>query len=384
MTGGGSGGHITPILAVASELKRLNPKLKVIYIGQKGDALGDVPAQHPAIDEVHAVRAGKWRRYHGEGLKQLLDVPTLLKNIRDGFYVLLGIWQSWRLLGLLRPQAVFIKGGFVGVPVGLAAALRHIPYVTHDSDAIPGLANRIIARWASLHTVALPKEVYKYPLNKTVTLGIPLAGEFTPVTPGMQKKYRSDLKLPGRGRLLFIIGGGLGAQRVNYAVAEVVPHLLREFSDLQVVHGVGRANEAQMQKLYEVELSSAEQSRVQVKGFISDVYRYSGAADVIITRAGATNLAEFAVQGKACIVVPNPILTGGHQLKNAKYLEAKQAALIVTEPDLEANPNVLAAKVSQLMKDEKLRAKLGAQFSHFAQPQSAKKLATLLLEQAKP
>jgi len=130
VTGGGSGGHITPLLAVAHELKQSRPEVRIVYVGQRGDRLGDIPAQDKNIDASYMVRAGKFRRYHGEGLKQLLDIPTMLKNIRDAFYVLIGIWQCFWLLGKLGPDAVFIKGGFVGVPVGIAAALRRIPRTT--------------------------------------------------------------------------------------------------------------------------------------------------------------------------------------------------------------------------------------------------------------
>ncbi len=383
MTGGGSGGHITPILAVAAELKKLQPTAKIVYIGQKGDSLSDIPAQNPAIDEVYAVQAGKFRRYHGEGLKQLLDIPTVAKNIRDAFRVVVGVFQSRRLLKRLQPDVIFVKGGFVGVPVGLAAARLHIPFITHDSDAIPGLANRIIGRWASMHAVALSEEIYPYPRNKTVTTGIPLRANFAAVTPELNNKYRQELGLPEAASLLFIIGGGLGAQRVNLAMAEAMPHLLQEYPELHVVHAVGRANEQDIKQLYTTGLSAAEQGRVEVRGYIEEPYIYSGAADVIITRAGATNLAEFALQGKACVVVPNPLLTGGHQLKNARYLEQKHAALLVTEHELQENPNVLAARVSALLKDGKLRAELAANLSTFAHPDAAKRLAELLLTHTK-
>jgi UDP-N-acetylglucosamine--N-acetylmuramyl-(pentapeptide) pyrophosphoryl-undecaprenol N-acetylglucosamine transferase len=381
MTGGGSGGHITPILAVAAELKKLQPDTRIVYIGQKGDALGDIPAKHPAIDAVYAVQAGKFRRYHGEGFKQLLDVPTMLKNLRDAFRVISGTFQSRKLLKTISPDVIFVKGGFVGVPVGLAAANLHIPFVTHDSDAIPGLANRIIARWASMHAVALPKEVYAYPADKTVTVGVPVASSFKLVNAAQKEAFRRELGMAPEAKLLFIIGGGLGAQRVNLAVAEAMPHLLHEFRDLQVVHGVGRANEETIQKLYTTALSSAEQGRVVVKGYFDNVYLYSGAADVIITRAGATNLAEFAVQGKPCIVVPNPLLTGGHQLENARYLEEKHAAVVVTEYELQENPNVLAARVSALLKDDARCKELAANLSTFAEPDAAKKLAQVLISQ---
>ena len=382
LTGGGSGGHITPLLAVAAELKRRQPDIRLIYIGQAGDKLGDIPAEHPAIDEVYAVRAGKFRRYHGEGLRQLLDIRTLLLNIRDAFYVLAGIWQSWRLLKRLQPDVIFVKGGFVGVPVGLAAARLHVPFVTHDSDAIPGLANRLIARWASAHAVALPKEVYKYPPDRTVTTGIPLQADFKPVDDKLRLEYRRQIDVPPKARLLFVIGGGLGAQRINRAVADAVPNLMREFPDLYVVHGAGRANEAAMQDHYRQALTEREQGRLRVFGYISDVYRYSGAADLVITRAGATNLAEFALQGRACIIIPSPFLTGGHQLKNAKYLAESRAGAVLQETDLIEDPNRLARQVSDLLRSDATRQEYENNIAAFAKPRATQALAELIINTA--
>lgn len=383
LTGAGSGGHITPLLAVSRELKRLEPKAQLIYIGQKGDKLSDIPAESPDIDEVYTIRAGKWRRYHGEGLKQLLDLPTLLKNLRDTVYVLIGLWQSWRLLRRLRPNVIFIKGGYVGVPVGLAAALLNINYITHDSDAVPGLANRLIARWANLHAVALPPEVYQYAANKTIMTGIPLQAEFKPVKAEQQQTYRRELDLPAKAKVLFVIGGGLGSRLVNLAVADALPHLLREFPDLHVIHAVGRANEAEMQVVYDDRLSETEQSRLQIHGFIKDVYRYSGAADIVITRAGATNLAEFALQGKACLVVPSPWLAGGHQQKNADYLAKQGAILELKEAELEADPHRLAKQVSDLLSQPDKQQQLSQQLAKFAKPSATNHLAKLIIEQAK-
>ncbi|MFO0781458.1 MAG: UDP-N-acetylglucosamine--N-acetylmuramyl-(pentapeptide) pyrophosphoryl-undecaprenol N-acetylglucosamine transferase [Candidatus Saccharimonadales bacterium] len=382
LTGGGSGGHITPLLAVAAELKQQKPDTKVIYIGHTGDKLADIPKKDTNIDEVYSVRAGKLRRYHGEGWKQILDVPTMLLNIRDVFYLAVGMLQSRKLLKKLQPSVIFIKGGFVGVPVGLAAGRLGIPYVTHDSDAIPGLANRIIAKKAALHAVALPVDVYDYPVEKTVSTGIPLRADFVPVTEKLQQEYREQLGIPATAKLLFVIGGGLGSQRINAAVADAVPHLLGEFQELHVIHAVGRANEEDMSARYK-SLSTSEQGRVHTKSYIDDVFRYSGAADIVITRAGATNLAEFALQGKACIVVPSPFLAGGHQLKNADYLEEQGAAVVIDETELAADPNRLANQVSELLSDRVRREQLGNKFATFAKPHAAAELAQLLFDQAK-
>lgn len=380
LTGGGSGGHITPILAVAAELKRLNPQAKLIYIGQTGDSLGDIPAHDPNIDQVFTVRAGKFRRFHGEGLKQLADIPTMMKNVRDVLFVVIGTYQSWRLMRRIKPGIVFSRGGFVSVPVAVGARLCRVPYITHDSDLTPSLANRLIARGAALHAVSFAKELYPYPADKTVTTGIPLNKNFKPVTQEIQKKYKSQLHIPETSKLVFVIGGGLGSQDVNSAVADIVPHLLQDFPDLYIVQAAGRNNDVELQDKYNSVVSEAERKRLQVHSFIHDVYRYSGAADIVVTRAGATNLAEFAMQGKACIVIPSSFLAGGHQLKNAEYLAEQGAALIIKTDELIADPNRLAQSLTDLLKDPTRRKRLGTELAKLAQPNAANQIAKLILE----
>ena len=380
LTGGGSGGHITPILAVAHELKRLQPDVRVIYIGHKGDKLGDLPQQNPDIDSIFYVRAGKFRRYHGEGLKQLIDIKTWLKNIRDAIYVVIGFFQSWLLLKKIRPDRMFIKGGFVGVPVGLAAALLNIPYITHDSDAMPGLANRIIGRWATIHSVALPKEVYKYSEHNTVTVGVPIHANYQPVSSSMQIKYRQEIGLGEYHKIILITGGGLGAQRLNIAVSKVIPDLLNQYKDLAIVHTVGRGNVTSMCDLYQQTLDSKDLKRVVIEGYLTDLYKFSAAADLIIARAGATNLAEFAAQRKACIIVPNPQLTGGHQLKNAAYLAEQNAIKIVTEKDIAHDKSIFENTIRALLDNQEQRDALSINLATFAQPNASILIAELLMK----
>jgi UDP-N-acetylglucosamine--N-acetylmuramyl-(pentapeptide) pyrophosphoryl-undecaprenol N-acetylglucosamine transferase len=383
VTGGGSGGHITPALAVAHELKHIRPDAQIIYISQTGDPLSDVPKEHADIDEMLSVRAGKFRRYHGEGLRQLLDVVTLYKNLRDAVWVLVGIWQSFWLLGRIKPDVIFTRGSFVSMPVCLAAALRGIPYITHDSDAIPSLTNRLIAPWARVHAVALPREVYtSYPPKKTVTVGVPISHTFEQLSADEVKATRKRLGLAKAGKVLFITGGGNGADRLNRAVMDCTPELLERYPDLFIVHLTGRALEAVTQQRYKHFLPPAEQERVIVKGFVTNLYAYSGAADVVITRAGGTSLAEFAAQAKACVVVPNRQLTGGHQLKNAQVLADRKAIKLIDEVHLVEDHHALMPPLTELF-DQPERAKtLGLRLAEIAQPNAAHLLAVVVLEVA--
>lgn len=380
MVGGGSGGHITPVLAVAKEIKARRPEAHLVYVIGKGDQLADIPKNDENIDEVVLVRAGKFRRYHGAGVKQLLDVPTLLKNIRDFFFVLAGTWQSYWLLRKYKPEVIFIKGGFVSVPVGLAAAARHVAFITHDSDAVPGLANRLISRWAALHTVAQPKELYKYPEEKILEVGVPVSADYHPVTAQQQQGWRKELGLAADSQVVMLTGGGNGAKLLNDALIGIAPRLLAEYPKLHLLHIVGRSHEQAAHEQYDISLGE-DTRNVTVKGFVKDLYRYSGCADLIITRAGANSLADFAIQQKACIVIPNPHLTGGHQIKNAEALEQRGAIRIVREADLEHNDDVLLKAVCELLEAPKRRQALAKNLHALYKANSAQLIVDVLLKQ---
>jgi UDP-N-acetylglucosamine--N-acetylmuramyl-(pentapeptide) pyrophosphoryl-undecaprenol N-acetylglucosamine transferase len=354
--------------------------VQIVFVGQRGDRFGDLVADDPHIAASYRILAGKFRRYHGEGLKQLRDVRMGLLNLRDLLYFLLGTLQSVALMRRVRPDVVFVKGGFVGVPVGLAAAFWRIPFVTHDSDAIPGLANRIIARWASLHAVALPAALYKsYPSNKTVTTGVPIASEYAHVTPATRREFRKQLGLPEQGKVLLVTGGGQGARTINNAVTAEATALLKAFPDLIIVHAAGQHLFAEVDHAYAT-LTTTERSRVQAMPFAKDLWRYSGAADVVLTRASATSVAELAAQGVATIVVPSPFLAGGHQLRNAESLEGQQAVKVLQEHELRDTPELLKETISELLSNDKERTELGKRLYALANPRAAHDLAVLLLE----
>ena len=332
---------------------------------------------------MFAVPAGKFRRYNGEGWKQLSDFNTMYLNIRDGLRILMGLWQGFWLLRRLRPAIIFTRGSYVSVPVCLAAALQKIPYITHDSDAIPSLTNKIIARWATLHAVALPEELYPYPIDKTLTVGVPISEEYVPVNVTLRQKYKQQLHLDGYEWVLLVTGGGLGAQRLNTAVVENSAELLRRYPGLAIVHLTGRIHEEQVKADYMTVLDPEARRRVMIKGFVTDMHRYTGAANVVIARGGATNLAELAVQGKTCIIVPNPLLTGGHQLKNTAALSARGAIVEMTEEQIQQELR-LAAVVSDLFDNPEKATQISAALTTFARPDAARTLAALLLEKARP
>ncbi len=303
----------------------------------------------------------------------MTDIKTNLLNIRDVIYVAIGTVQAWFTLGKIKPDVVFLKGGFVGVPIGLAAAARNIPMITHDSDALPGLANRLVSRWVAVHATALPAQYYKYPPDKVRPVGVLVEHDDQPVTPSLQAQYKQKLGIDSAYKVLLITGASSGAVRLNEAVVSFVHELLQANSDLYIIHQVGKGKAG----VY----GDIRHARLNIQEFLHPMYLYMGAADVVVTRASGNTIAELGVQGKACIAIPNPDLTGGHQLKNAALLEQQGAARVIKEPDLyDPNKGLLAA-IQQLLSDEAQRKQLASKLQQITIQGAAQKLAQLLVDQ---
>lgn len=376
LTGGGTGGHITPLLAVAHELKQQNPDVRVVYVGERDGKFRELTEGHEAIDATYTIWAGKYRRYYGETtLQRLLDVKTNLLNLRDMVYFGMGAIQSWFLLGRIRPDVILLKGGFVGVPVGLAAAARKLPFVTHDSDAIPGLANRIVGRWAKLHAVALPKEGYTYPAASTVQVGVLLHPDFKLVHGAEQGAFKQQLGINASNRVLLVTGGSSGAQRLNEAVVKIIDKLLADFPDLYVVHQVGKGKTGAY--------GSYAHERLKVIEFMNPMYVYMGSADVVVARSSGNTIAELGAQAKAVIAVPSPFLAGGHQLKNAEELRRHDAALIVDETANGTDERALDAAIRLLLTDTARRTALAEKLHGLTITDASARLASILLDLTK-
>lgn len=331
------------------------------------------------FDEVKYIPAGKFRRYHDQGvLAHVLDVRSFVLNVRDLGRFLAGIGKAWRILKHIRPAVVLSKGGFVAVPVGIAAYLCRIPIVTHDSDAAAGLANRIVGRFAIIHATGLPAENYDYPPESIHYVGVPVDERIKPVTSAIQANFKKELDIEPELPVLLVGGAGHGARDVNNMVLEIAPKLLEKFPKLQIIHLSGKRHRTALAGRYQQQLGDLS-TRVRVIGFTADFYKYTGAADLIITRAGATTIAELAAQRKAVILIPAPQLTGGHQLKNAQILKKQKAVETVANNDHKQLLNVAVGLLSEPPKRRALADRLGL----MAKPDAARRLAELLLKVAK-
>lgn len=350
------------------------PDAKIYYALEKGSKFDGLPRASTAVDEVFTVRTGKLRRYHGDSaLKRVLDVPTNLKNTRDVFYVVAGYAQARRLLKRLQPDVVFIKGSSVGVPIGKACQSLDIPYFTHDSDSVASLTNRLIAKDAKYHAVGLPLSFYSRANETMRYTGIPLAPQYKFVDSKLQKQYRKRLDIPDDAHVIAVTGGSNGAARLNESFVATATALLERFPNLYILHQTGAA-----QSVYE-KLPAQLQQRVHEVAFTDELVAFTGAADIVVARTGATTIAELAVQGKACVFVPAPHLTGGQQLKNAEYLDKHGAAMIVSESDA-ADTATFEKALRNLLESPETRQKLAEGIGKIAKPDAAEELTAIIKE----
>ena len=295
-------------------------------------------------------------------------------NIRDAFLVGIGIAQSVIKLIIWRPDVVFTKGGYVCLPVGLAARFLRIPLVIHDSDAHPGLTNRVLARFATSIATGAPLEFYHYPATITRYVGIPISENFHVHTSEEREGAKSEWGIGTDKPLIVITGGGLGAQRINETVAETL-HELLAIGSVVLISGAGQYDQLRA-------LMPANNNYFQLHPFITDMPVLLTAADIVVTRAGATTILELAALVKPTILIPNAKLTGGHQLKNAAVYAEKNAVVIVNEEAMMQNRQLLVEAVQKLISHPTEAHDMAERFSTFAKPHAAKEMADMIITAA--
>lgn len=365
--GGGTGGHTQPAYAVLEALQE-HTTLEVFWIGSRTGVERKL-AQRAHIP-YYWIPTGKLRReWTPRTLLDLIAVP-------------LGTTAAAILLHRLKPHVVFGTGGFVSVPVVLAAYLNRVPILIHEQTPVAGLATRINARFADV--IALSYEGTRRRLRgsrgKIVHTGLPVRRE---VLRGDATAARRRFGLPTNLPLVYVTGGVLGAQAINRALAEILPELLR-FTSL--VHQCGpRHINGDYPKLRALRatLPSELQQRYVVAEFLEDeLADVLAAADLIISRAGASTVAELAALGKPAILIPLPGTRGDEQMANARLLAAAGSAVILLQSELSSTRllNMIRSLLGNL---EELRQR-GARGKTLYVPDAAERLATLLLSLSAP
>lgn len=333
VAGGGTGGHIYPALAIARGLKDRYPGAEILYIGTvRGMEAGIVPKEGLPFKGIAAA-----------GLKRKLSPRNLLVLWQAGH----GFLQANRIISHWRPDAVIGTGGYVCGPVVLAAALRGIPTLIHEQNALPGVTNRILSRFAGGVAVTFEDSMRYFPRRKTVRLtGLPVRPEI------LRANKRAGLEKLGleSGRfLLFSFGGSRGARTINEAMVAVMKMFAGD-PRLNILHVTGKDGYKDFLELCASSgIDMGKNGNVTVMSYLYNIQDALAAADLVISRAGAATLAELTALGIPSILVPYPYASENHQEFNARALEEEGAALVVLDRQLSGE--LLCNKVAELLDD---------------------------------
>ena len=306
LTGGGTAGHVTPNLALIPDLRERG--YEILYIGSyKGierELIKDAGVEYRAIS------SGKLRRYFD------------LKNFTDPFRVLRGYLQSRRIIRKFKPDIIFSKGGFVAVPVTLAAKHYRVPVISHESYMTPGLANKLSMPSATRICCNFPETMKYLPKDKAVLTGSPIRRE---LLSGSREAGLSFAGLSGEKPVLLVIGGSLGSVRVNEAIRSILDKLLKDFD---IIHICGKGN---------IDASlTGKQGYVQYEYVSKELKDIFAAADIIVSRAGANAICEILALKKPNLLIPlSASASRGDQILNAESFEKQGYSMVLKEEDMD-------------------------------------------------
>jgi UDP-N-acetylglucosamine--N-acetylmuramyl-(pentapeptide) pyrophosphoryl-undecaprenol N-acetylglucosamine transferase len=337
IAGGGTGGHLFPGIAIAEEILARGNTNKVVFIGTKKGIehrmLAGLGYELEEID-VEGVK--------GRGLKALMKVTYQIPH---------SMWQSRQILKRFCPDIVIGVGGYASGPAVITARMMGIPTAIAEQNAIPGITNRILSKFAHLIFVTYAQTKEWFPQSKVIVSGNPVRKVFAIL--------RAQVREEKQYRQLLIFGGSQGAAAINKIIIAMMPQLQKMKDELRVLHQAGDRDVEMMKKAYEQFGLTAE-----VMPFIVNMADAYAASDLIICRAGATSLAEITAAGKAAILIPYPFAANDHQTKNAQVLASAGAAIMINENELTAQKlfdviNKLLTDKQRLGQMEEASAKMG-------------------------
>ncbi|WP_454988342.1 undecaprenyldiphospho-muramoylpentapeptide beta-N-acetylglucosaminyltransferase [Capnocytophaga leadbetteri] len=351
ISGGGTGGHIFPAIAIADELKRRLPDAEILFVGAKDRMeMQKVPQAGYPIE-------GLWI----SGLQRKLSWQNLLFPLK----FISSLLKSRSIIKRFKPDAVIGTGGFASGAVVKVAGQMGIPTFIQEQNSYAGITNKMLAKNAHKICVAYDAMEQFFPKEKIVKTGNPIRDGLLNIA-----EYRSEglsyFHLDSERKTLLVLGGSLGARRINQLIEQQLP--LFEQLGVQVLWQCG--------KLYYEEYKKYNSEQVRVLAFIDRMELAYAAADVIISRAGASSVSELCVVGKPVIFIPSPNVAEDHQTKNARAIADKQAAILLRESELNEQ---FANTFSKLIADEAQQEALSAHIKALAQPNATKDIVNLIL-----
>ena len=340
LSGGGTGGHIFPALAIANAIKSDNGSAEILFVGaSRRMEMKRVPKAGFQIK-------GLWI----SGIQRKLSVQNLLFP----FKLIVSLWRSYFILKRFQPKVVIGTGGFASGPLLYMATRMKIPSLIQEQNALPGITNRLLGKYVQRICIAHSESERFFPKHKTELTGNPLRSELIQlnISPAEAKKKMGLLQ---KKTTLLVVGGSLGARRINQLMAN--HHVRLSEMGVQIVWQCG--------SLYEKEYVQLQTSHVHITPFIDDMAVAYAAADVIISRAGALAVSELCQVGKAVLFIPSPNVAENHQYKNALAIARKDAAFVIEENELDQK---FKTQLDVLISDKKKRENLGKNIKNLAKP----------------
>lgn len=353
LTGGGSGGHLFPLIAIARQIKKSAPDAEFLFIGP------DTLTMNILNDEnipCQFIFAGKLRRY------------ASFNFIFDFFGFIIGFFQAlWHIL-IFMPDVTFSKGGYGGLSSSIVSWLYRIPLIIHESDSIPGLSNKISSRFAKRISISFAETEKYFPVAKTALMGNPVREE---ILNGSKNEAKTIFNLTLTRPTLLVIGGSQGAEAINEFIYFMLPRLLNKY---EIIHQCGANNYENAKK------NTSENPYYHLLPFLNEtqIKHAYAASDLIISRAGAGSITEISANAKPSIIIPLPSSASDHQKANA-YAYAKTGATSVLE-QANLTPNIFEDEIDHLLSSPELLAKMSASAKNFYHPDAAEKIANEIIQ----
>lgn len=364
LAGGGTAGHVFPAVAVAHALAAADDRLRPVFVGTRDRLEGRLVPE--AGFDLHHIDVLPIPRSLSPAI---VKVPLALRG---------AVRECARVIDDTGAVASVTFGGYVSFPLARATYRRHLPLVLHEQNSVPGLANRVAARWADRVAVTFPGSADRFPYPERVAVtGNPVRREILELDPtAARARSLAHFGLADDRATVLVFGGSQGAQSLNRAAVQSYPRW-RHPDRLQILHSAGRALHAEAAAGWErARNTTADGPLVRCVDFIDDMAAAYAVADVVVCRAGATSIAELTVLGKPAVLVPYPHATGDHQRHNARALEQAGGAVVVLDHELDAAALVAAAEP---LRDAEVHARTSAASRAFGRRDAAENVVRLVL-----
>lgn len=360
LAGGGTGGHFYPMIAVAEELNDLAIKEKILDL--ELFYISDSPYDQRILDDnsikFFKLETGKQRTYFS------------LANFFDIFKTFFATIKAIIMVYKIFPDVVFSKGGYPAVPVTIAARILRIPLVIHESDSVPGRANKMAGKWAKRIAISYAEAVEYFPKDKTAFVGHIIRREVRePLNEGAYEYLKLKSSLP----VIFVMGGSQGAKIINETIIDALPELVTKY---QIIHQTGTKNFEEVKGLGDIVLKESPNK----EGYYPYPYlnklairMCAGVAGLIISRAGAGSIAEIAAWGIPSVIIPITNSNGDHQRNNAFNYARTGACVVIEEENLK--PHVLMEEIDRILGNEALNQKMREATKQFVYPDAEVKVA---------